>query len=96
MDHILPSCYYGESGRLVSELEPRLPHCRPIFKNDNHAVCMNIEETARGISVESTNKYFSRRKDGHGAFQALISNHAGEVKHRVMSNKTLNLLQNIK
>ena len=43
---------------------------------------MKIEETSRGTSVESTIKYLFRRKDGRGAFQALISNHTSEVKHR--------------
>ena len=58
---------------------------------------MKIEEDARGTSVESKIKSFFRHKDGHGAFQALIINHAGEVKHRSIWKKRLNLLQkNIK
>ena len=57
---------------------------------------MKIEEAARGTSVESTIIFFSRRKDGRGVFQALMSNHASEVKHRSISKKRLNLLQNIK
>ena len=57
---------------------------------------MKIEETSRGTSVESTIKSFSRRKDGGGSFQALIINYAGEVKHRLISKKRLNILQKIK
>ena len=57
---------------------------------------MKIKEAARGTSMESTIKSFSRRKDRRGAFQALMSNHSGEVKHRSISKKRLNLLQNIK
>ena len=57
---------------------------------------MNIEEVDRGTSVEPTIKHFSRRKDDRGAFQSLIANHVGEVKHRSISKKRLQLLQNIK
>ena len=57
---------------------------------------MNVEEASRGTHVKSTIKSFSRRKDGRGSFQALVSNYSGEVKHRSISKKTLNLLQNIK
>ena len=35
MDPLLPSCYYGESRSLIYELESRLAHSGPIFKNDN-------------------------------------------------------------
>ena len=95
-DPLLPGCYFGVSGTILSELEARLPHDGPIYKNDNGSVYMKIEEAVRGTSVESTIKPFSRRKDGRGAFQALIANHAGEVKYRSISKKRLNLLQNIK
>ena len=37
------------------------------YKNDNVAVYQNIEEAARGASVESTITPFSIRKDGRGA-----------------------------
>ena len=93
---LIPSYCYGVSGSLIAELESRLSHSGPIFKNDDATVYMKIEEAARGTSVESTIKSFSRRKDGRGAFHALMSNHAGEVKHRSISKKRLNLLQNIK
>ena len=88
--------YYGESGSLVEELIARLPHEGPIFRNDNATVFQKIEEAARGTSCESTIKAFARRKDGRGAFYALISNHAGDVKYRAIAKKRQNLLQNIK
>ena len=88
--------YYGESGSLVEELIARLPHDGPIFKNDNATVFQKIEEAARGTSCESTIKAFSRRKDGRGAYLALIANHAGDVKYRAIAKKRQNLLQNIK
>ena len=68
IDPLLPICNYGESGSLISELESRLPHTGPTFKNDVATVYMNIEEAARGTSVESTIKSFSFRKERCGAF----------------------------
>ena len=50
----------------------------------------------KGTSCESTVKAFSRRKDGRGAYLALISNHAGEVKYRSLYKQSLSYLQNVK
>ena len=96
MNLLFPGCYYGENGSLISELEYCLPHGRPIFKNDNATVYTKIEEDARGTSLESIIKSFSRHKDRRGTFQAFTSNHAGEVKYRAISKKRLNIFQNIK
>ena len=96
IDLLLSSFYYGKSGSLISELETRLPHIGPIFKNDNDMVYMKIKEADRSTSVESTIKYFSLSKDVRGSFQALINNHAGEVQHCSISIKILNIMQNIK
>jgi len=79
--------YYGESGSLVEELIARLPHNGPIFKNDNATVFQKVEEAARGTSCESRIKAFSRKKDGRGAYLALISNHAGDIKYRAIAKK---------
>ena len=57
---------------------------------------MKVEKATRGTSVESTVKAFSRRKDGRGAFLALVANHAGDTKYRAILKKHTNLLQNIK
>ena len=65
-------CCYSERGNLISELESRLPHSGPIFKNDDGAVHMKIEETTRGTSVDSIIKSFSRRNDVHGSFKLLL------------------------
>jgi hypothetical protein len=42
---------------------------------------MIIEKCTRGTSVGSSIKGFTCKKDGHGAFKALIANHAGETKY---------------
>mmetsp|Transcript_4425 Transcript_4425/g.6467 ORF Transcript_4425/g.6467 Transcript_4425/m.6467 type:complete len:288 (-) Transcript_4425:435-1298(-) len=51
---------------------------------------------SRGTSVESIVKVLSRRKDGHGAFLALIANHAGDIKYRAIHKKRMTLLHAIK
>jgi hypothetical protein len=93
-DPLLLQAYYGQSGSLIEELIARLPHEGAIFKNDNATVYMMIEKSVRGTSVESTVKGFSRRKDGRGAYFALISNHAGDTKYRSIMKKKMNFLQN--
>ena len=95
-DPLQPQSYFGSSGSLQDELIARLPHTGAIFKNDNATVFMMIEKASRGTSVESTVKAFSRRKDGRGAFNALVANHAGEVKYRAILKKRMNLLQSTK
>ena len=87
-DPLDQNAYYGASGGLADELVAGLPHIGPIYKNDNAAVYQIIEEDARGTSVESTIKPFSRRKDGRGAFLALIENHGGDWRHESPMHKS--------
>ena len=95
-DPLEEKSYFGESGSLHDELVKRLVHTGAIYKNDNTSVFMKIEKATRGTSVESTVKSFSRRKDGRGAFLALIANHAGDTKYRAILKKRMTLLQTIK
>ena len=95
-DPLMPNKWYGASGSLLDELVRRLPHNGAIYKNDNASVYMKVEAAVRGTSVESTVKAFSRRKDGRGAYFALIANHAGDTKYRAILKKRMNLLQNNK
>ena len=92
----IPGAYFGTSSSLMEELIACLPHTGPIYQNNNVTVYQKIEEVACGTSCKSTIKAFFRRKNGTGAFQALIANHAGDVKYRVIVKKRQNLLQNIK
>ena len=95
-DPLLPDAHFGESGSMIEELILRLPHSGPIFKDDNKTVYMMISKAVAGTSVESTIKSFSRQKDGRGAYQALVANHAGDEKYRAIVKARMNLLQNIK
>ena len=95
-DALEANSYFGESGSMQDELTARLPHVGPIFKTDNCSVFLKIEKASRGTSVESTVKAFSRRKDGRGAYLALIANHAGDTKYRAILKKRMTLLQSTK
>ena len=95
-DPLQASSYFGVSGSLHDELNARLSHDGPIYKNDNCSVFLKIEKASRGTSVESTVKAFSRRKDGRGAYLALIANHAGDTKYRAIHKKRMALFQGIK
>ena len=57
---------------------------------------MLIEKAARNTSVESTVKAFARKKDGRGAYLAVMANHAGDTKYRAIHKRSTNLLQSIK
>ena len=95
-DPLGQSNYFGASGSLQDELVARIEHSGPIFKSDNKSVYLLIEEAARGTTVESTVKSFASRKDGCGAFFALKSNHAGDVKYRLIHKKRMVILHDIK
>ena len=95
-DPLDATSYYGKSGSLAQELVNRIKHNGPIYKSDNGRVFMKICEAVKGTSCESTVKAFTRTKDGRGAYLALISNHAGEVKYRSLLKSSMNYLQNVK
>ena len=95
-DPLKPDKYFGESGCLVEELITHLPQTCPIYKNDNATVFSKIEQAVRGTSIESTIKYFSRKIDGRKTYEAMITNHAGDSKHRAILKQRMNVLQNVK
>ena len=96
LDPLLVHSHHGESGSLLEELVRRLPHTGPTFRDDNKTVFMAISKAVQGTSVESTIKSFSRAKNGRGAFFALITNHAGDVKYRSIVKARNHLLSNVK
>lgn len=88
--------YFGVSGSLCEELIRRLVHTGAIYGDDNTSILIKIEKAMREITVESTVRAFLHHKDGHGAFQAIITNHTGDTKYHVILRKCMNLLQLIK
>ena len=71
---------YGSSGSVLGELVNRASQNHPLFKQDNEEVFTLIEQAARSSSYISTVKTFDRRKDGRGAWRALIQAHISEDK----------------
>jgi hypothetical protein len=96
-DPLDENCHYSNAaGSMLEELVRRLPHTGPTFRDDNKTVFMAISTSVAGTSVETTIKSYSRQKDGRGAYFALITNHAGDVKYRSIYKLRMNLLTNIK
>lgn len=95
-DPLDANAYYGRSGSLRDEIIARAKHTGPLYKADNNTVYLKVEEAVRGTSVESSIKAFSRTKDGRGAYNALVSNHAGEAKYRAIAKKRINHLTQVK
>ena len=96
-DPLSENCHYSATaGSMLEELIRRLPHSGPTFRDDNKTVFMAISTAVAGTSVETTIKSYSRQKDGRGAYFALITNHAGDVKYRSIYKLRMNLLTNVK
>ena len=84
-DPLAPDSYYDASGSMIEELDLRLPHTGPIYKDDNKTVYMLISKAVAGTSVECTTKSFSRKKDDRGTL-AFGTNHARDGKYRTISH----------
>ena len=81
-------------GSVEGELIARLSHTSPIFKDDNARVFDYLEEATRGTIVAATLKSYQSKKNGRGAFLAVMQQHAGpdkweaELKHQETFLKT--------
>jgi len=58
----------------------RLSHTHALFRDDNAKVYHYLEEATRTTIYSATLTPFKRRKDGRGAYLALLSQHAGDDK----------------
>ena len=67
-----------------------------LFRQDNAAVYYKIEEAVRGTNYADSIKPFQARKDGRGAFLALVSQYAGKDKWEAEIKKAVNLLTTLK
>ena len=71
---------YGNSGSVLGDLIDRASHSHPLFKSDNATVFGAIEAATRGTVYSTTVKPFARKKDGRGAWLALLTSHVGTDK----------------
>jgi hypothetical protein len=81
-----------EAGSVEMELTLRASHVHPLFREDNEAVYHRLEEATRGTSYAASLKPYQRTKDGRSAFQAIISQYAGEDKWESELKKDESLL----
>ena len=70
----------NEHGSVEGELIARLSHTHPIFRDDNKMVYDHLEVATCSTIYAASIKPFQRTKNGRSAYQALISQHAGEDK----------------
>jgi hypothetical protein len=81
-----------EAGSVEMELTNRASHVHPLFREDNESVYHRLEEATRGTSYAASLKPYQRSKDGRGAFEAIISQYAGEDKWESELKKDESLL----
>ena len=79
-DPLVADRTYGNSGTVLGDLIDRASHTHVLFKTDNAQVYSLIEQAARTSSFLSTIKSFEKRKNGRGAWLALITAHVGDSK----------------
>ena len=71
-----------EFGSVQDELTARCTHRHAGFQEDNAAVFDALEQGLRGTVFAPTLKQFARKKNGRGAWLAILSNYLGEDKWR--------------
>jgi hypothetical protein len=74
----------------------RASHAHPLYREDNAEVYYKIEEATRGTSSAASIKPFQRRKDGRGAYNAMLTQYAGEDKWHALIKEAEDLLHNRK
>jgi flagellar hook-basal body complex protein FliE len=84
--------YSADHGSVEAELIARATHTHAHFRDDNAKVYYLLEEATRTTSYTASIKPFQRRKDGRGAWKAIVDQYAGEDKWRAELKKQDDLL----
>ena len=79
-DPLVQGKAYGNSGSVLGDLIVRATHTHPLYKSDNAKVFSLIEQAARNSMILSTIKPYESKKDGRGAWNAIVTAHVGESK----------------
>jgi hypothetical protein len=69
-----------EHESVTGELVARASHEHALFRDDNASVYHYLEEATRSTPYAASIKPFQRRKDGRGAWLALLGQYAGNDK----------------
>ena len=72
----------------------RATHDHPLFSFDNALVFSYLEEATRGTVPGASMKGYIRRKNGRGAFMAIVEQHAGEDKIKTQLKEKQHFLLN--
>jgi hypothetical protein len=70
----------NEHESVTGDLEVRASHEQALFRDDNAFVYHYLEEATRSTPYAASIKPFQRRKDGRGAWLALLGQYAGNDK----------------
>jgi hypothetical protein len=70
----------NEHESVTGELVARASHEHALFRDDNASVYHYLEEATRSTPYAASIKPFQRRKDGRGAWLALLGQYAGNDK----------------
>ena len=85
-----------EHGSVKLELVNRASHDHPLFCDNNSKLYYLLEEATRSTQYAASIKPFQRRKDGRGAWFALIGQYAGQDKWEAEIKKQEQLLHTCK
>lgn len=88
--------YSDEHGSVEGELVARASHTHPLYRDDNAKVYYYLGEATRSTPYAASIKPFQRRKDGRGAWTALVAQYAGKDKWEAEIKKQEQLLHNRK
>ena len=79
-DPCLQDKAHGASGSVLEDLIQRTSHSHALYKKDNGKVFSMLEEAARGTHYSTTIQPFKTKKNGRGAWLALLLSHVGDDK----------------
>ena len=83
-DPLVANFAYGSSGLVQDDLIKRSGHDHLLFKTDNKTVYSLIEQAAQNSIYLTKIKPFENRKDGRGAWQAILSSHVGKDQWEII------------
>ena len=90
---LLPNKPYSEAhGSVVNELIARASHTHDLFNEDNGQLFTLIEEAVRGTQYAASISPFKRRRNGRGAWMALLSQYVGKDKWQKELKKQENFI----
>jgi hypothetical protein len=79
-DRVNHQPYTEEHGSIIDDLINRASHVHGLYPKDNAEVYFKLEEATRSTSYIDSIKPFQRRKDGRGAYLAMVAQYAGTDK----------------